>query len=105
MRGLPPPPLEPAAFIAFQRTRVLGSGVGCESDLSPRREPRDVLACSKRQRLNGHRRLSAAGGDETAAVTEKQIPDVVASVVLVDDRRPRIVPHPARAEQMHRRGL
>src|SRR3954469_14225984 len=44
-----------------------------DSDLSALRELRDVLASAEGQRLNGHRRLAAAGRDKAAAVAEKQV--------------------------------
>ena len=47
-----------------------------------------------------HRRLAAAARDEARAVDDEQILHVVRAIVLVDDRRLRVVPHAARAEQV-----
>jgi hypothetical protein len=81
------------------------AGTGRSSDLSTPAEFRDVLARPERERLNRHRRLTAAGRDEAAAVAEKQVRYVVAAMLAIDDRRRRIVAHAAGAEQVHRVGL
>ena len=59
-----------------------------------------MLTGTKRQRLNRHRRLTAAGRDKAAAIAHEQIRHVVRAMVLVHDRGVRIVAHAARAEQM-----
>src|SRR5712691_12068661 len=68
--------------------------------LSALRESSDVFPGSKRERLDRHRRLAAAAGHERRSVHDEQILHVVRSVILVHDRRLRIVAHAAGAEQV-----
>ena len=71
------------------------------SDRVRAREPRDVVGRAKGERLNRHRRLAAARGDEAASVADEEVRHVVRAMVAVDDGVARIVAHPRRAEQMH----
>ncbi len=50
---------------------------------------------TKRERLDCHRGVIATTGDEAAAVHDVQVGDIVRAMVLVDDRRLRIIPHSA----------
>src|SRR5215467_11261926 len=71
-------------------------------DLACSCESRNPVGCPKRQRLDGHCRLPAPGCHEAAAIAQKQIPHVMRTVIAIDDRGPRIVPHAACAQQVHR---
>ena len=71
------------------------------SDLSTLGKLPDVLCGTKSERLDGHRRLSPARGDEARSIAEKKIRHIVCAMVLVDNGACRIVPHAASAEQVH----
>ena len=77
-------------------------GVAGSSDLAAPGERRDVLARPERQRRDRLGRLPARRGDHAAAVADEQVPHVVRAMEPIDDRGPRVVAHPARAEQVHR---
>ena len=53
-------------------------------DLAGSREPGDVIRGAKRERLDGHRGLTATGRDQAAAIAQKQVRDVVRPVVAID---------------------
>src|SRR3954466_14463096 len=61
-----------------------------------------VLGCAVSQPLYCSRGLLTAGSDQTAAVNNEQIGDIVRSVPAIDHARSRIVTHPTGAHQVAR---
>src|SRR5215510_3685608 len=56
---------------------------------------------SIRQRLNCHRGLTTSGCHETAAVAQEQILYVMRTMISIDHRAFRIVPHAAGSQQLN----
>src|SRR5262245_38036999 len=64
----------------------------------------EVIDAAQRERLDRQRRrLAAAGARKDAGIDDKEIAPAVAATVIVDDRPPWIMAHPARSE--HMRGM
>src|SRR5580658_23267 len=79
----------------WQRSRGLGGEVAAFGQSA------DTIAGAEGKCFDGHGGLSAAAGDEAAAVAEKKILYVVRLVVGIDHRSFRIVAHAASPEQVH----
>ena len=73
-------------------------------DFAALRELRDVIARPEGERLDRHRRLPAPRRHHARAVADEQVADVVRPVVLVDDRRLRVVAHARRSQQVRPAG-
>jgi len=63
-------------------------------------ERSDAVGGAKRERFDGHCRLAAAGGDETAAVAEENVLHVMRAMVRIYDGSFWIIAHAAGTEEM-----
>src|SRR4029077_4178760 len=66
-----------------------------QSDFAAPGEGGDAIGGAESQRFDSHSGLTAARGDQAAAVAEKKIFDIVGAVVGIDDRGLGIVAHAA----------
>src|SRR6266702_8382322 len=71
-----------------------------DREIAPRCKGCDAVSSPVGERLDGHGWLAAPRGNKTAPVTQEEIGDVVCTMVLIDNRRFRVVAHAAGSKEM-----